>query len=135
MVSKTIAWIKEAMHLRHAGMPPSAYRLHLEGPTKTVEGIWGTIKSCAALCHLTSHTRYHEMPWPIHYDDVLMSCVKLILSGDPTVHLPCPVGTLEEFEEEICCMSEELKSLPRDRWDDYGRNLFARNLSLRETSL
>ena len=57
-----------------------------------------------------------------------MSCVRLILSGDSTVHLPCPVGTLEEFEEDIGRISEDLNSLPRNLWEDYGIDLVERAL-------
>jgi hypothetical protein len=34
--------------------------------------------------------------------------------------LPCPIGTLEEFEEEIGRTSEDLKSLPRNDWWEFG---------------
>ena len=100
------------MHLRHAGMPSSTYRLHLGAPVETVEEIWGTMKFRAALCHLITHSPQLKRFRSFHFDDVFVSCVRLILSGDPTVHLPCLIGTLEEFEEEIGCISEDLKSLP-----------------------
>lgn len=119
-VDKTAAWIKETMHLRHAGMPPSTYRLHLEAPVETVEEIWGTMKFRAALCHLISHPPQLERFRSFHFDDVFVSCVRLILSGDPTVYLPCPIGTLEEFQEEIGRTSEDSKSLPRNDWWKFG---------------
>jgi hypothetical protein len=130
-VQKTIDWINEALHLRHAGMPPSAYRLHFEAPMHTVENVWGTIKSLAACFRATAQV-YDEAEMissqfqhKIDRESILVNSVRLILSGDPTVQLSCSTGTLQEFEEEIDRISSELRSMPRDGWEQYG---YAANL-------
>lgn len=149
--NRTIYWIHEALDLRHAGMPPSAYRLHLEAPIDIAQHVWNTIKSLAAWC--LANTRYlreaRETPLTntniandnqglecdIFQERLLVPNVRLLLSGDPTVQFPCPIGTLEEFEQEAGSISNALRGQPRDAWRQYGRNLLQGDLDASEYNL
>jgi len=138
---KTIHWIDEAMGLRYAGMPSSAYSLYLEANVDTARRVWNAIKSLAALA-LANQRRFHNPEDPSHIStekrakdpelDLSASgfrerrfirSVQLIISGDPTVRLSCPIGTLEELEEMADRMANELKDQPIDTWRRYAKSL------------
>ena len=138
----TIHWINEAMNLRHAGMPLSAYRLHLEANTATA------IKRLAALAS-ANQRRYHENEDYVPlFDEItsdnpefaynarqerrLVTSVRLILSGDPTVRLSCPTGTLEEFEEDAQRIGNELKHEHRSIWKYYAKKRVAGQLDAKD---
>ena len=135
----TMYWIIEAMDLRHAGMPSSAYSLHLEANVATAQRVWNAIKSLAALS-LANSRRYddiadpsligpeNELDFSGCQERRLVTSVRLILSGDPTVQLSCPVGSLEEFEEEAHRIGNQLKDQPGDAWKLHARILVQGNL-------
>ncbi|KAG9193879.1 hypothetical protein G6011_03914 [Alternaria panax] len=133
-VSRTKSWINEALHLRDAGMPPSAYRLHFEAPMETAEHVWGAIKSLAAFLHIVAQSSFASRelsPWPVRKPDgdgMSVSSVQRILSEDFIVQFPCPMGTLGEFEEEIDRMRDVLRDETIETWWLYGQNLLAGEL-------
>lgn len=125
------------MNLRHAGMPSSAYCLHLEADTATAQRVWNAIKSLAALAS-ANQRRYHknedhvplfteitpnnpEFAYNARQERRLVTSIRLILSGDPTVRLSCPIGTLEEFEEDAQRIGNELKDEHRSVWKYHAR--------------
>ena len=137
-VFKIIDWIIEAMDLRHAGMPPFAYALHLEANVKTAQRVWNAIKSLAALS-LAYKRQYHQTDNPPslrsafpeayylsfekRHEWRLVTSVRLILSGDSTVRLSCPIGSLKEFEEEAYRIGTELGGQPKYAWKSYAKSL------------
>ena len=144
----TIHSINEAMNLRHAGMPLSAYRLHLEANTATTQRVWNAIKRLAALA-FANQRRYHENEDYVPlFDEItpdnpefaynarqerrLVTSVRLILSGDPTVRLSCPTGTLEEFEEDAQRIGNELKHEHRSIWKYYAKKRVAGQLDAKD---
>ena len=93
-----------------------------------------TIKSFAALCDTTAQLHHEAEETPLRSqhimdrESLLVSSVRLIRSGDPTVQLSCPTGTLEEFEEEVHRVSEELRGKPRDAWQRFAESLLEGDL-------
>ncbi|KAI4944049.1 hypothetical protein J4E91_008904 [Alternaria rosae] len=120
-------------------MPLPAYSLHLEANFDTAQRVWNAIKSLAALA-LANQRRHHkiedsaanftettfnnhEVDFSGHQERRFVTSVRQILSGDPTVVLPCPIGTLEEFEEETHRIGNELKDQPTDAWKRYAKSV------------
>jgi hypothetical protein len=136
------------MTLRLFGMPPSAYCIHSDALFDTAQYIWNRVKSLAALYNAASEAHRHsEQPFvtkegldtyhiniyeSVHDRELLVSSVRLILSGDPTVQFPCIVGTLEEFEEDVHGIRVALKGKPLKEWEDYGESLLRGDLDVSE---
>jgi hypothetical protein len=49
--------------------------------------------------------------------ELLPASVRLILSGDSHVYLPCIIGTIVEFDEECAYISGLLGDRPREDWE------------------
>jgi hypothetical protein len=49
--------------------------------------------------------------------ELLPTSVRLILSGDSHVRLPCIIGTIVEFDEECAYISSLLGDRPREDWE------------------
>jgi hypothetical protein len=130
--------MNEAMTLRQAGMPFSAYSLHFDAPFDTAQYIWNRIVSLAALYNAASEahegldTLFRNLYESVHNSDLLVSSVRLILSGDTTVQFPCIVGTVDEFDETVRAIRAVLGGKPMEEWEEYKEGLLKGALDVSE---
>jgi hypothetical protein len=136
----SIVWINEAVDVSSVGTKRPSLTTRFEGPYDTVQLIWNKVKLVAALYSAAmTCTQNQSRPFPTwdelamafsNEDDaafsnpeLLPASVRLILSGDSHVHLPCIIGTVVEFDEECAYISDLLGDRPREDWEAHRDNI------------
>jgi hypothetical protein len=133
-VLRTIVWINEAVDASSNGTKCPSLTTRFEGPYDTVQLIWNKVKSVAALYSAAmTCTQNQSRPFPTRDElamtfsneddaafsnpELLPASVRLVLSGDAHLHLPCIIGTIIEFDEECAHVSGLLGDRPREDWE------------------